>query len=60
MSDPPSQRLSVPNQLHMDLYAGVLVPALFNCLHVMTVACSFVRHGPAIAALLFESMYHVK
>ena len=42
------------------LYAGVLVPALFNCLHVMTVACSFVRHGPAIAALLFEFMYHVK
>lgn len=47
MSDLPLQRLSVPNKLPLDLYTGVLVPALFKCLHVMTVVCFFVRQGTA-------------
>lgn len=30
MSDSPLQRLSVPNKLHLGLYAGVSVPAPFQ------------------------------
>ena len=52
MSDSPLQRMSVPNKLHLNLHAGVLVPAPFKCLHVMTVVGSFVRHGTANATLL--------
>lgn len=47
MSDLPLQKLSVPNKLRLDLYTGVLVPALFKRLHFMIVVCSFVRQGTA-------------
>lgn len=59
MSDSPLRRLSVPNTLHLDLYTGVLVPALFKCSHVIAVVCPSVRRGTAGAALPFDSLYYV-
>lgn len=59
MSDLPLQRLSVPNKLHLDLYAGVLVPALSEYSHVMAVVRPSVWRGTADAALSFDSVDYV-
>ena len=53
-------RSSVPNTLHLDLYAGVLVLAIFEYFDVMAVVRRAVWRGTADAALLFDSIYHVK
>ena len=58
MSDSPLRRLSVPNKLHLNHYAGVLVPALFKCLHVTSVVCSFVRYGRSIVRFHVSCMYN--
>ncbi len=60
MSDLPLQRLSVPNKQHLDLYAGVLVPALFNYLHVTAVIRPTVRRGTTGTALSFNFTYYVQ
>lgn len=56
ISDSPLQRLSVSNKLHLDLYAGVLVPALLKCLPVVTGCRLFsrpARHGGCSAVARF-------
>ena len=58
MPELPLQRLSAPNKLQLDLYAGVLSP-VFKRLLVMTVVRRSVWRGMADTAL-FDSIYYVK
>ena len=45
----------MPNTLHLDLYAGVLVLAIFEYFDVMAVVRRPVWRGTADAALSFDS-----
>lgn len=53
-------RSSVPNTLHLDLYAGVLVLVIFEYFQLTAVVPRSVWRGTADAALSFDSIHHVK